>query len=153
MMLPIADLERCKWREVTDPPGALFVRHDYAILGCDLAAGTLDMLVRWRADGGHCPIHRHVATTTVLVLAGEQHLWDVLPDGSRGPHRVRRAGDYALTVGDPHPHIECGGAEGGIVFFGNHSPDGRLYELYDDQRNSLMEVSMALLLADWQANT
>lgn len=153
MVPAIVDLERHKWREVTEPAGALFVRHDYTILGCDLAAGTLDMLVRWRGDGGHCPIHRHMATTTVLVLAGEQHLWDLLPDGSRGPHRVRRAGDYALTVADPNPHIERGGAEGGVVFFGNHSTDGRLYELYDENRQLIMEITMELLVADWRANT
>ena len=146
-------LDRYRWREVTGEPGqALFVRHDYTILGYDHAAGTLDMLVRWRGDGGHCPIHRHVATTTVLVLAGEQHLWDFLPDGTRGPHRVRHAGAYALTVADPHPHFERGGTDGALVFFSNHSPDGRLYELYDEQRNLVMDVTMELLVADWQAN-
>jgi hypothetical protein len=146
-------LDRYRWREVTGEPGqSLFVRHDYTILGYDLAAGTLDMLVRWRGDGGHCPIHRHVATTTVLVLDGEQHLWDFLPDGTRGPHRVRHAGAHALTVADPHPHFERGGPAGGLVFFSNHSPDGRLYELYDEQRNLVMDVTMELLVADWQAN-
>jgi len=38
---------RHKWREVTGEPGApLLVRHDYAILGYDLAAGTLDAGLR-----------------------------------------------------------------------------------------------------------
>jgi len=149
----IVDPARYRWREVTgDPDGKLLVRHDYTILGWDLAAGTLDMLVRWRGDGGHCPIHRHVATTTVLVLAGEQHLWDLHPDGTRGPHRVRRAGDYALVRDEPFPHIERGGSEGGLVFFGNHAADGRLYETFDDDGNRVMDVTMDLLLADWQAN-
>ena len=62
------DVGRYKWREVTGEPGLSYkVRHDYTILGYDLAAGTLDMVVRWAGDGGHCPIHRHLATTTVLV--------------------------------------------------------------------------------------
>ena len=115
------DASRYKWREVTGEPGLSYkVRHDYTILGYDLAAGTLDMVVRWAGDGGHCPIHRHVATTTVLVLEGEQHLWDIHPDGTRGEHKLRGAGDYALTVGDALPHLERGGAEGGMAFFGNH---------------------------------
>ncbi len=149
------DLDRYKWREVTGEPGqSLLIRHDYTILGCDLAAGTLDMLVRWRGDGGHCPIHRHVSTTTVLVIAGEQHLWDLSPDGTRGAHRVRRTGDYALTVGDDTlPHLERGGAEGGVTFFGNHSRDGRLYEIFDEEGKLVMDVTMELLLADWQANS
>jgi hypothetical protein len=148
------DPERYRWREVTGGPELSYkVHHDYTILGYDLAAGTLDMVVRWTGDGGHCPIHRHTATTTVLVLEGEQHLWDLHPDGTRGEQRVRRAGDYALTVGEALPHLERGGGEGGIVFFGNHSSDGRLYEILDEDLKTLAEVSMEGLVADWQENS
>ncbi len=111
------------------------------------------MLVRWTGDGGHCPIHRHVATTTVLVLEGEQHLWDLRPDGTRGEPRVRRAGDYALTVDGALPHLERGGAEGGIVFFGNHCSNGLLYEILDEDLKVLAEVTMESLIADWEQNT
>ena len=148
------DPSRHKWRNVTGEPGLSYlVHHDYTILGYDLAAGTLDMVVRWQGDGGHCPLHRHVSTTTVLVLDGEQHLWDRLPDGSRGEHRVRHAGDYALTVGDPNAHFECGGENGGAVFFSNHASDGRLYELIDEEGKLLMDVTMEILIEDWKANT
>jgi hypothetical protein len=154
MLTAIVDPARYKWREVTGAPGdGLFVRHDYTILGWDFAAGTLDMLVRWRGDGGHCPIHRHVSTTTVLVLEGEQHLWDLAPDGTRLRHRVRRAGDYALTVGEAEPHAERGGPEGGLVFFGNHSPEGRLYEIFDERMQPVVDVTMELLVDDWKSNT
>ncbi len=148
------DPGRYKWRLVTGEPGLSYkVRHDYTILGYDLAAGTLDMVVRWAGDGGHCPIHRHTAITTVLVLEGEQHLWDLHPDGTRGEHKVRRAGDYALTVGDALPHLERGGAEGGIAFFGNHSSSGLLYEILDEDLKLLADVTMEGLIADWKENT
>ncbi len=148
------DPDRYKWREVTGGPELSYkVRHDYTILGYDLATGTLDMVVRWAGDGGHCPIHRHVATTTVLVLEGEQHLWDLHPDGTRDEPRVRRAGDYALTVADALPHLERGGKEGGITFFGNHSSNGLLYEILDEDLKLLAEVTMEGLIADWKANT
>jgi len=148
------DPSRYKWREVTGGPELSYkVRHDYTILGYDLAAGTLDMVVRWTDDGGHCPIHRHLATTTVLVLEGEQHLVDLHPGGKRGEPKVRRAGDYALTVGDALPHLERGGAEGGLAFFGNHSNDGVLYEILDEDLKLVADVTMETLVADWQQNS
>jgi len=146
------DPARYRWREVTDPSAPYKVRHDYAILGHDLASGTLDMLVRWSNDGGHCPIHRHVGTTTILVLEGEQHLWDLGPGGERLGHRVRRAGDHALTHAEMMPHIENGGSTGGLVFFGNHASDGVLYEFYDADLQSIGQVTIAELVADWEAN-
>ena len=148
------DHARYRWREVTGTDeDSYFVHHDYTILGHDLAAGTLDMVVRWGRDGGHCHKHRHTATTTVLVLEGEQHLRDVHPDGSLGEERVRRAGDYALTTAEALPHLECGGAKGGLAFFGCHSNDGKLYEIVDDHGKLVFDVTMETLLADFEANT
>ncbi|MBW2419265.1 MAG: hypothetical protein JRH19_12005 [Deltaproteobacteria bacterium] len=148
------DQSRHKWREVTGEPDLSYkVRHDYTILGYDVGAGTLDMVVRWAGDGGHCPFHRHTATTTVLVLDGEQHLWDIHPDGSRGEHRVRKAGDYALTVGESLPHLERGGDAGGVAFFGCHCNDGLLYEILDDDQKVIFEVTIEGLVADWKENT
>jgi hypothetical protein len=149
------DPDKHRWREVTVPEGAssFKIHHDYTILGHDIDGGTLDMVVRWYADGGHCPLHRHVGTTTVLVLEGEQHLRDALPDGGRGPEKVRKAGDYHLSTGDPLPHLECGGPEGGLVFFGCHAKDdGVLYEIYDEEGRVVDKTTVASLVADWQAS-
>ncbi len=147
------DPSRYRWREVTgDPSSSYKIHHDYTILGHDLPAGTLDMVVRWQGDGGHCPIHRHTATTTVLVLAGEQHLWDIEKDGSLGEYRVRRAGDYALTTDESKPHLERGGEDGGLVFFGAHSASGLLYEILDEDQKVVSNVTMESLLADFEAN-
>lgn len=143
-----------KWREVVGTPDLSYkVRHDYTVLGYNVAAGTLDMMVRWAGDGGHCPLHRHTATTTVLVIDGEQHLTDVLADGSPGEHKVRTAGDYALSVGDDQrPHFERGGEAGGLAFFGAHCADGRLYQLLDEDLKVIADVTIETLVADWQEN-
>ena len=149
------DPSRYRWKEVTARPGSKYkIHHDYTILGYDRDAGTLDMVVRWQGDGGHCPIHRHAATTSVIVLAGEQHLWDVEEDGSIGNHRFRRAGDYALTGNDQKPHLERGGKDGGLVYFGAR-PDslgGLLYEIYDADMNVVAEISIDSLVADFEAD-
>jgi len=149
------DHSRYKWREVKGEPGLSYkVRHDYTILDYDVEAKTLDMIVRWSGDGGHCPLHRHLCTTTVLVLEGEQHLFDILPDGSRGAEKVRYAGDHALSTGpDQVPHLERGGSEGGVAFFGMHSDDGVFYEILDDDLGLLAEVTLEGLVEDFNANT
>lgn len=141
-----------RWREVAgDLSRRVRVRHDYTILDYDVAAGTLDMLVRWRGDEGHCPIHRHTAkTTSVVVLEGEQHVRDLMPDGSVGPERVRRAGEYALLPHEPNAHYECGGPDGGLAFFGCHTETGSLYEIVDDDNNVLLDVTIDWLVADFE---
>ena len=58
------DPSQYRWKHVTGRPGSTHkISHDYTILGYDRDAGTLDMIVRWQGDGGHCPIHRHAAVT------------------------------------------------------------------------------------------
>jgi hypothetical protein len=143
-----------RWREVAGPFSAVhFTRHDYTIPAHDATAGTLDMLVRWDDDGGHCPLHRHTATTTsVLVLAGEQHVRDILPDGTLGPLTVRTTGQHVLLPDDRYPHLEGGGTHGGLAFFGCHTADGRLYDIIDDNGGLLLEITIENLVEDFEAN-
>jgi len=148
------DPSRCQWEEVTGRPGSKYkIHHDYTILGYDRDAGTLDMVVRWQGDGGHCPIHRHAATTSVIVIAGEQHLW-TSKQTVRSTIRFRRAGDYALTRNDQKPHLERGGDNGGLVYFGARpdSPDGLLYEIYDADINVVAGITIDSLVADFDAD-
>jgi hypothetical protein len=145
------DVSRHRWREVAGEPGDSYrVHHWYTILGHDQGAGTLDMIVRWSGDGGHCNIHRHMATTSVLVLEGEQHLFDYDEAGRLATEpRIRRVGDYGLSVGAEAPHRERGGPEGGLVYFGTHSDDGVLYEVLDEDLNLVIPVTIELLVSDF----
>ncbi len=149
MSANIFDESSYKWVEVADDSDSYKIHHDYTILGYDLAAGTCDMLVRWYGDGGHCIRHRHTAVTTSLVIRGEHRLVDLYEDG-RTENRVKRAGDYGLSVGDAVPHLERGGDEGALVFFGNHTSNGILDELVDADLKVVQEVSIQDLVQGWQ---
>lgn len=137
----IFDESSYTWVTVSDDSDTFKIHHDYTILGYDLAKGTCDMLVRWHGDGGHCMRHRHASVTTSLVISGEHHLID-LYEGGREEIRVKRAGDYGLSLGDAVPHRERGGPDGAVVFFGNHTTNGVLYELVDADLKVIHEVTI-----------
>ncbi|MCP3983800.1 MAG: hypothetical protein GY723_05390 [bacterium] len=124
--------------------------YDYSILGYDTKSGTLDMLMRWAGDGGYCERHRHTGITSTLVLEGEQHLDELLPDGTVR-HKVRRAGDYALSLGVEPPHLERGGPEGATALLSMHTSNGVLFELLDADLKVLTEVSIELLVDRWDS--
>ncbi|MEI8001321.1 MAG: hypothetical protein WCI50_08210 [Actinomycetes bacterium] len=149
MATPTVDTAAYPWLEITgDPSSSYPIHHDLVILGHDRDAGTLDLLIRFDDRGGHCQAHRHISTTTVLVLEGEQHLDELRPDGTR-VHKVRRAGEHHLSTGDPYPHRERGGSDGAVVFFSHHAPDGRLYEIVDDDGAVVSTVTIDSLIALW----
>ena len=145
------DTSNLRWM-VSDGDGSTSYRihQETSILGYDRVAGTLDMLVRFDNCGGHCPAHRHVTTTSVLVLDGEQHLDDMLPGGQR-VHKVRKAGEYHLTTGDTHPHMERGGSDGALVFYSHHTDDGSLYELVDEKGEVIYVVTLDGLADAWES--
>ncbi len=40
-----------------------------------------------------------------------------------------------------------------MVFFGNHSSSGLLYEILDEDLKLVADVTMEVLIADWKENT
>ena len=146
----ITDLGGYEWITVEAPPiGDCEIHHEMTVLGYDRDAGTLDLMIRFDDRGGHCSPHRHITTTSVFVVAGEQHLQDLLPNGERVA-KVRPAGGYHLTTGDPHPHLERGGPDGAVVFYSHHTTDGRLYETIDEHGEVRGTVMLDDLIAMWE---
>jgi len=142
------DFNTVEWRRVRDTTNEDFlVDFEYSLLGYDLPSGRLDMLLRY-GEGGHCRRHRHIASTVTLVLEGDQHLIEKLPDGTRKAIH-RKKGDYALAAADAHPHDEHGGAHGGTVLLSMTATDGRLFEYFDEHMNSLDTVSIAEYVESW----
>ncbi len=138
------DLDSVEWRRVTDPDCKEFrVDFEYNLLGYDLESGRLDMLLRY-GKGGHCRRHRHVASTVTLVLEGEQFLTEMLPDGrTRSIHRKK--GDYAL------PHDEYGGDDGGTIMLSMTTPDGILFEYFDDGMKNSWTLSIEQYVDAWNS--
>ncbi|MBJ18487.1 MAG: hypothetical protein GY910_13760 [bacterium] len=146
------DSDHIDWHQIRAEPSfdEYKLAYEYSILGHDKESGTLDMLMRWAGDGGHCERHRHTGVTSTLVLEGEQHLDELLPDGSIR-HKVRRAGDYALSLGVEPPHLERGGPEGGIALLSMHTSNGLLFEILDAELKVLAEISIEELVTRWGA--
>ena len=145
------NLDSVDWRRVTDPTHHDFkIDFEYSLLGFDLEAGRLDMLLRYAADKGHCRRHRHVASTMTFVLDGEQHLEEPQEDGVI-KRVLRRKGDYALSPADAKPHREHGGEGGGTVLLSMLAPDGVLFEYFGAEPDDSWTVSIAEFVKSWDS--
>lgn len=144
------DIATVEWRKVTDPSFNKFkVDFEYSLLGYDLNSGRLDMLIKY-AKFGHCRPHRHIASTTTIVLEGDQYLNEFLPNGDvRKLHRKK--GDYVLSSRDANPHDEFGGENGGTVLLSMTSFKGLLFEYFDDESKNKWTVSLREYIDNWNA--
>lgn len=135
------DGDKIDWIEFDDPSQDYPCKYSMAILGADAETGRIDLIVKWPPNS-YCHFHRHVADTAILVLEGEQHVTEILDDGSEGASKVRPAGTYAMSKGG-EAHMEKGGPEGATVFFAMHSVEGTVFETLDRQMNVLDASTVA----------
>tara|TARA_B110000483_G_C18206106_1_gene547709 strand:- start:5267 stop:5746 length:480 start_codon:yes stop_codon:yes gene_type:complete len=144
------NLDRVEWRRIADSSNAGYkIDFEYSLLGFDLDAGRLDMLLRYAAGRGHCRRHRHVASTMTLVLEGEQCLQETQADGSTRSIS-RNKGDYALSPADSRPHLEHGGENGGTVLLSMCTNDGILFEYFGDESEEPWTVSIDEFVSSWK---
>ncbi len=100
--------------------------------------GHVSALYRWDR-GQFCHFHRHVCSTTSIVLEGELHV-KTIDDGEVVDTTIRRVGDYAKKPpGDKH--MEQGGPDGTLVLFELYAPDGQLSEQLDQDGNTLRTLT------------
>lgn len=143
------DFDKYEWQHLSDEAETGYrISYSVAMLGYDLKSGSCDFLLHFDDQGGHCPRHRHVATTTSFVLAGEHRVTDLFDDGTTH-ERVKPVGTYGLSTGDLHPHLERGGEQGAVIFFSNHTANGLLYEIIDEDLKVIAEVSIEQLVEMW----
>ena len=142
------DPQSIEWRHITDPnEKAFLIDFEYSLLGYDAENGRLDMLLRFPDNGGHCRRHRHIAATATLVLEGEQHVTETLPDGLTKTV-VRKKGDYALAGSDD-------AAYGAWRTRGRHNipvdvRTGReAFEYFDEDMNSIRILTIEEYVQAW----
>ena len=135
------DINELQWIHYEGGPRFDYpIDYDIAVLGHQEDVGRLDLLIRW-APNAYCHFHRHVATTTSLILEGEHHVIDVDDDGNEVHDDVRPVGTYCSGPGGD-VHMERGGPEGSLVLFSMHEPTGRMFEVLDADRNILAETTI-----------
>lgn len=143
------DPNTVEWRQVYDDSSESFlIDFEFSLLGYDLPSQRLDMLLRFKGNGGHCRRHRHVASTVTLVLEGEQHVDEQQPDGTVKT-TVRKAGDYALASIDALPHLERGGPNGGTVLLSLHAPDGVLFDYFNKDMSLRRRLTLEGYVESW----
>ena len=145
------DADSVEWHHIQGEPGDDYnLDYEYSLLGYDVAAGKLDMMMRFKPGGGYCEPHSHIAATTLMILDDEQHLQEQLPDG--GVKKiVRKAGEYAITGRDAAPHLETGGPDGALILLSLHTESGLLFEAFDAEFNKQFDFSIEDMVARWES--
>lgn len=125
---------KIKWIRLEDKSNPEYpIDYSIAVLDSRPDEGEIDVLMKWEPNC-FCHFHKHIATTTTLVISGEHHVIEEMEGTVK--RTVRGPGSFARKApGDVHK--EHAGASGSLVFFSMKSPDGKLFEVLDEQENFL----------------
>ena len=131
-MIPYTFDERnIHWHKLGD-----FEHIVYSVLDIDTDSKIVDVLFKFEPHK-QIVLHRHKALNKTLVIQGEHHLYKANGDIKE----VRAVGSYTSSPANDEPHRECGGDEGAVVFFSIRGGEGILYEILDDEENSIGTLS------------
>ena len=131
------------WHHLLGGPNFDFpIDYWIAVLGGNVAEGRVDFLVKWEPNA-YCHFHRHLSSSTTLVLEGEHHLLETT--ATETIHKVRQAGHFARSNGGDL-HMENGGAQGTVVLFSMQADDGRLFDVLDKDLNLLTTTTVEDLM-------
>jgi quercetin dioxygenase-like cupin family protein len=109
----------------------------YHIYAVDEERKIVDIMFKFAANQ-KVVLHRHHADYVTLVVQGELRLYRANGELKE----VRKAGSYVATRVGGEPHTEGGGDEDAIVFFSNRGQDGTIYEILDEQMNTLANLGL-----------
>jgi quercetin dioxygenase-like cupin family protein len=121
---------------------------EYHICEVDEANRSVDILFKFAAKQ-KVALHRHHAAYRTLVLQGELRIYR--PNGE--VKEIRPVGSYVLTKAGGEPHTEGGGDQDVIAFFSNRNVDGFIYEILDDNLQTIATLGIPEFKALFEAQT
>ncbi|CAG7856042.1 hypothetical protein MCAMS1_00385 [biofilm metagenome] len=109
----------------------------YCILDINEELKIIDVLFKFSANQ-QIVLHRHKVHNNTFVVQGEHRLYEA--DGRL--KEIRPTGSYTVSPPSEEPHREGGGEQDVIVLFSIRGSDGVLYEILDDDQNTIATLTM-----------
>lgn len=109
----------------------------YYVMSVDIENKIVDVLFKFDANQ-KVILHRHHAAYRTFVVQGELRIFKA--DGSL--IETRPVGSYVMSPAGGVPHSEGGGDVDAIVFFSNRGTDGMIYELLDQDMNTIATLGL-----------
>jgi hypothetical protein len=110
---------------------------EYHICAVDEERKIVDILFKFAANK-KVVLHRHHADYVTVVIQGELRIYRANGEVKE----VRPVGSYVATRGGGEPHTEGGGDVDLIAFFSNRGQDGVIYEILDENLNTLATLGL-----------
>jgi quercetin dioxygenase-like cupin family protein len=110
---------------------------EYHIYAVDEALKIVDVMFKFAANK-KVVLHRHHADYITLVIQGELRIYRANGELKE----VRPVGSYVATRAGGEPHFDGAGEVDAIAFFSNRGQDGVIYEILDDDLNTLATLGL-----------
>ena len=133
------DDSQLSWSRLGDEP--MFDHMVFHALSADEERNHVEFLVKFDANE-MILLHRHLADTNTLVVAGEH----ILYEKDRSKRDARPAGRFTTSpAGDVHR--EGGGPDGAIVHYSVRGESDALFDLLDEDEKVVLTLRTADVLA------
>jgi quercetin dioxygenase-like cupin family protein len=127
------DVRNIRWNTIEG-----FDHIAYHVCAVDETKRIVDILFKFDANA-RIALHRHKADYITLVLQGELRIY-----GANGKLKeIRPVGSYVAGKADGEPHTEGGGDQDVIAFFSNRNVDNLVYEILDENLNTVTTFGIA----------
>lgn len=109
----------------------------YHVLEVDEKSRIVDILFKFSANA-KIVLHRHWAAYRTFVIQGELRLYNANGDLKE----IRGVGSYVSKPAGGEPHREGGGDQDVIAIFSNREAEGPIYEIFDDELNTVATLGL-----------